>query len=146
VATISRLLKIIGLFCRTSFLLQGSFAKETYNLRSLLIVATPYTLSQLMFGIGRGDGIAPPHPPPKGKDTEPVVYWQLEQGICVCVCVCVSMGVSVGVGVGVGVCVGVGLGVGVGVAVRARVHLCVDVSICNAPSPPFACNLCGVAP
>jgi len=31
VATISRLLKIIGLFCRTQSLLQGSFAKETYN-------------------------------------------------------------------------------------------------------------------
>jgi len=33
VATISRLLKIIGLFCRIQFLLQGSFAKETYNFR-----------------------------------------------------------------------------------------------------------------
>jgi len=32
VATISRLLKIIGLFCRTSLLL-GSFAKETYNFK-----------------------------------------------------------------------------------------------------------------
>jgi len=31
VATVSRLLKIIGLFCRTSSLLWGSFAKETYN-------------------------------------------------------------------------------------------------------------------
>jgi len=29
VATISRLRKIIGLFCRISSLLQGSFAKET---------------------------------------------------------------------------------------------------------------------
>jgi len=29
VATISRLLKIIGLFCRISSLSQGSFAKET---------------------------------------------------------------------------------------------------------------------
>jgi len=33
VATISRLLKIIGLFCRISSLLQGSFAKETYNFK-----------------------------------------------------------------------------------------------------------------
>jgi len=33
VATISRLLKIIGLFCRISSLLQGSFATETYNLK-----------------------------------------------------------------------------------------------------------------
>ena len=31
VATISRLLKIIGLFCRISSLFYGSFAKETYN-------------------------------------------------------------------------------------------------------------------
>ena len=33
VATISRLLKIIGLLCRLSSLLQGSFAKETYNFK-----------------------------------------------------------------------------------------------------------------
>jgi len=33
VATISRLLKIIGLFCRDLSLLYGSFAKETYNLK-----------------------------------------------------------------------------------------------------------------
>jgi len=33
VATISRLLKITGLFCRTSSLLQGSFAKETYDFK-----------------------------------------------------------------------------------------------------------------
>ena len=32
VATISRLLKIIGLFCRISSVLKVSFAKETYNL------------------------------------------------------------------------------------------------------------------
>ena len=33
VATISRLFEIIGLFCRLSSLLSGSFAKETYNLK-----------------------------------------------------------------------------------------------------------------
>ena len=33
VPTIRRLLKIIGLFCRISSLLQGSFAKETFNLK-----------------------------------------------------------------------------------------------------------------
>jgi len=33
VATISRLLTIIGLFCRISSLLYGSFAKETYNFK-----------------------------------------------------------------------------------------------------------------
>jgi len=34
VATISRLLKITGLFCRISSLLEGSFAKETYNFKA----------------------------------------------------------------------------------------------------------------
>jgi len=33
VSTISRLLKIIGLFCRISSLLYGSFAKETCNFK-----------------------------------------------------------------------------------------------------------------
>jgi len=33
VATISRLLKITGLFCRIQSLLYGSFAKETYNFK-----------------------------------------------------------------------------------------------------------------
>ena len=33
VATISRLLKIIGLFCRLQLLLQGSFAREIYNFK-----------------------------------------------------------------------------------------------------------------
>jgi len=33
VATISRLLKILGLFCRISSLLLGSFATETYNFK-----------------------------------------------------------------------------------------------------------------
>ena len=32
-ATISRLLKLIGLFCKIKSLLLGSFAKETYNLK-----------------------------------------------------------------------------------------------------------------
>jgi len=32
-ASISRLLKSIGLFCRISSVLQGSFAKETYNFK-----------------------------------------------------------------------------------------------------------------
>jgi len=31
VATVSRIDKIIGLFCRIASLLQGSFVKETYN-------------------------------------------------------------------------------------------------------------------
>ena len=33
VATISRLLQIIGLSCRISFLLQGSFGKENYDFK-----------------------------------------------------------------------------------------------------------------
>jgi len=33
VATVSRLLKTIGLFCRIWSLLKGSFAKETYNVK-----------------------------------------------------------------------------------------------------------------
>jgi len=33
VATISRLLKIKGLFCRISSLVRGSFAKETCNFK-----------------------------------------------------------------------------------------------------------------
>jgi len=33
VATSSRLFKIIGLFCRISSLLQGSFVKETYHFK-----------------------------------------------------------------------------------------------------------------
>ena len=41
VATSSRLLEIIGLFCRIQSLLQGSFAKETKILSSLLLEATP---------------------------------------------------------------------------------------------------------
>jgi len=80
--------------------------------------------------------------------------------VCVYVCVCgcgfgwriampvaVAVGVGVGVGVGLGVSLGVGLcvGVGVGVGVGARVHLCVDVSICDAASPPFACERCDMA-
>ena len=41
-ATISRLLKIIGLFCKKALEKRLYPAKETYNLRGLLIVATPY--------------------------------------------------------------------------------------------------------
>ena len=50
-ASINRLLKITGLFCRISSLLYGSLAKETYNLRSLPIEATPSG------GIGRPSSI-----------------------------------------------------------------------------------------
>jgi len=42
VATISRLLKIIRLFCRKSFLYRALLQKRSIFLRSLLIIATPY--------------------------------------------------------------------------------------------------------
>jgi len=42
VATISRLLRIIGLFCKRALYKRRYSAKETEILRSLLIVATPY--------------------------------------------------------------------------------------------------------
>ena len=49
VASVSRLLKIIGLLCRIKSVLQGSFAKETYDLKeSLRIVATPYTFATVI--------------------------------------------------------------------------------------------------
>ena len=37
VATVSRIDKIIGLFCRILSLLWGSFAKETYNLSIVVL-------------------------------------------------------------------------------------------------------------
>jgi len=55
----SRLLEIIGLFCRISSLLLGSFAKETYNLkeptnRSHLIVNLNGIMKSLCTIIGAG--------------------------------------------------------------------------------------------
>jgi len=44
VATISRLLKMIGLFCRISSLSRALLQKRPMNLRSQLIVATPYVI------------------------------------------------------------------------------------------------------
>jgi len=45
VATMSRLLKIIRLFCRIQSLLQGSFANETYNLKEPTNRSHPICLS-----------------------------------------------------------------------------------------------------
>ena len=45
VTTISRLLKIIGLFCRISSLLYGSFAKETYDFKEPTTRSNPISLS-----------------------------------------------------------------------------------------------------
>ena len=49
-ATISRLLKNIGLFCRMSSLLWGSFAKETYNFKepTHIVIMIPEYLNQLV--------------------------------------------------------------------------------------------------
>ena len=55
-ATISRLLEIIGLFCRISSLLYGSFAKETYDFqeptnRSHPIAEAPAQTPHIHFGL-----------------------------------------------------------------------------------------------
>jgi len=49
VATISKLLQIIGLFCNRAFQKRPYSAKATYILRSLLIVATPYLIGTNRF-------------------------------------------------------------------------------------------------
>ena len=48
-ATISRLLKIIGLFCKISSLLQGSFAKETYNFKEPTNRSHPISVSMVIY-------------------------------------------------------------------------------------------------
>jgi len=47
VPTISRLLKIIGPFCRISSLLKDSFAKETYNFKEPTNRSHPIVMSDL---------------------------------------------------------------------------------------------------
>jgi len=49
VATSSRLLKIIGLFCRILSLLKGSFAKETYNFKEPTNRSHPLVLALLIY-------------------------------------------------------------------------------------------------
>jgi len=72
VATISRLLKITGLFCRISSLLQGSFAKETYNFKE------PTNRS---------------HPIHVERVTSHICMVCIRVSVCVCVqmCVCVCV-------------------------------------------------------
>jgi len=48
VAMISRLLKILGLFCRISSLLQGSFAKQIYNLKAPTHRSHPISLARAL--------------------------------------------------------------------------------------------------
>ena len=49
VATISRLIKIIGLFCRITSLSHGSFTKETYNFDVNLVDCAVYSHLVVMF-------------------------------------------------------------------------------------------------
>ena len=55
-ATISRLLKIIGLFCRISSVLLGSFAKETCNFKQPTNRCLTHTARQQQSGRG-GSGL-----------------------------------------------------------------------------------------
>jgi len=55
VATISRPLKITGVFCRISSLLQGSFEKETYNFKEPTTRSHPIRIyhlrSDVIYGV-----------------------------------------------------------------------------------------------
>jgi len=97
VATISRLLKIIGLFCRISSLLYGSFSKETYNFKE------PTSRSHPILG-RRGDSLSVHFSrthntqPTQHTHTTHTLQMLNEHGIqrhesgvlCVCVCVCAT--------------------------------------------------------
>ena len=48
VATIDRLLKIVGLFCRISSLIEGFFAKEIYNFKEPTNPSHPIPSKALM--------------------------------------------------------------------------------------------------
>jgi len=48
VATIDRFLKIVGLFCRISSLIEGSFAKEIYNFKEPTNPSHPIPSKALM--------------------------------------------------------------------------------------------------
>ena len=60
-ATITRLLEIIGLFCRISSLLCGSFAKETYNFKEPTNRSHPIWASRRHSGATQQLRQAPPH-------------------------------------------------------------------------------------
>jgi len=70
VATIGRLLKMTGLFCRILSLLQGSFAKETYNFKEPTNCSHPI-----------GGGVVP------GSQALQCIALQYICLTCVCVCV-----------------------------------------------------------
>ena len=84
VATISRLLKIIGLFCRRSSLLQGSFGKETYNFKEPSNRSHPITTSDA------SDGVSP-----AVICVQDLLFEGLLQCVLQCVAVCVAVCCSV---------------------------------------------------
>jgi len=73
VATISRLLKITGFFCRISSFSKGSFAKETYNFKEPTNRSHPILLGWI-------DGV-----------NTMALELTFENVVCVCVCVCVCV-------------------------------------------------------
>jgi len=96
VATISRLLKMIGLFCRISSFLQVSFAKENYNFkeptnRSHFISARCKTnlwrkrnpAPSVGACMGVGQGVSAEYPT--------IIFWRVCVSVCVMVCVCVEL-------------------------------------------------------
>ena len=133
---------MIGLFCRKSSLLWGSFSKETYNLFSLLIVATPYDV--IFFDVcvcvcvvfvgtwGEGGGLSVWY----------VICVHLHivssfcvgvyvgESVCVCVCVCVFACVCVCVPVYCCVCR------------RVPVYVCVRVFVCYCVSKLWCVVVC----
>jgi len=82
VATVSRIDKIIGLFCRILSLLYGSFAKETYNLidptnQSHPIRKTPAHMSRASFACATPKYLGIPH--------------SANAYVCMYVCICVDI-------------------------------------------------------
>jgi len=82
VATISRLLKIISLFCRISSLLQGSFAKETFNFKE----PTSYSHPISDEAIAIRESVRFHGPEIKSACMYVIIYF-----VCVCVCVCMCV-------------------------------------------------------
>jgi len=88
VATISMLLKIIALFCRISFLLCVSFAKETYNFKEPtngshpIVVSLPPSTWSIH---GRVESFE------QLSTFMCAAYASVQWCMCVCVCVCVCV-------------------------------------------------------
>jgi len=82
VATVSRLLKIIGLFCRIKSLLYGSFAKETYDFKEPTNRSHPICMCERESACAYDSVNA-------GMQNNQYIYFQM--CVCDCVYVCVSM-------------------------------------------------------